>query len=69
MLKRLAILAITACVLGTPLATAQAGFVTDVAKGTAKNAARHAKKTVKDAADFTRLVGSCAVNRATGRQC
>ena len=52
-----------------PVANAQAGFFTDVAVGTVKNSARHAKKTLKDAADISRLVGRCVLNRATGRQC
>lgn len=69
MIKRIAILGLTVSALAAPVSTAQAGFWTDVAKGAAKNSARHAKKTVKDAADFTRLVGSCVANRATGRQC
>lgn len=61
--------AIIAASVATPLASAQAGFFTDVAKGAIQNSARHAKKTVKDAADLGRLVGRCVVNRATGSQC
>jgi hypothetical protein len=52
-----------------PIANAQAGFWTDVAVGTVKNSARHAKQSAKDAVDLSRLVGRCALNRATGRQC
>lgn len=55
--------------LSVPLASAQAGFFTDVAKGTVKNAARHAKQTAKDSVGLGRLVGRCVLNRATGRQC
>jgi hypothetical protein len=66
---RLAMLVLAATTLSVPVTGAQAGFFTDVAKGAVKNAARHTKKTVKDAADFTKLVGGCVARRAIGRQC
>lgn len=68
-MKRICMALVATTLLAAPVSTAQAGFWTDAAKGAVKNSARHAKKTVKDAADFTRLVGSCVANRATGRQC
>ena len=55
--------------LSTPVAGAQAGFLTEVAKGTIKNAARHAKQTAKDGVALGRFVGPCVIRRATGRQC
>jgi hypothetical protein len=69
MSKKLFAAAVVAFSLTLPLSQAHAGFWTDVAKGAVKNSARHAKKTIKDAADLGRLVGSCAANRAAGRQC
>ena len=64
---------VIAASLSTPVASAQAGFFTEVAKGTIKNAARHAKQSAKDAAALGRLVGPsvgrCILKRATGRQC
>jgi Ni/Co efflux regulator RcnB len=67
--RSIVVAAMIAASVATPLASAQAGFFTDVAKGAVQNSARHAKKTLKDAADLSRLVGRCAINRATGRQC
>ena len=67
--RRIVTAAIVAAAFIAPVSGAQAGFFTDVAKGTVKNTARHAKQTIKDAADLSRLVGRCALNRATGRQC
>ena len=65
--------AVIAASLSTPIAGAQAGFFTDVAKGTIKNAARHTKKTAKDAVALGRFVGPsvgrCLIKRATGRPC
>lgn len=69
MYRRIAAAVVIAASFTLPIASAQAGFFTDVAKGAVQNSARHAKKTVKDAADLSRLVGRCALNRATGRQC
>lgn len=69
MYRRILAAVVIAASFGMPVASAQAGFFTDVAKGAVKNSARHAKKTLKDAADLGRLVGRCALNRATGRQC
>jgi len=69
MRARLTTLVLAAAVLSVPVAGAQAGFFTDVAKGAVKNAARHTKKAVKDAADLTKLVGGCVARRAVGRQC
>ena len=68
-MKRILIVALVAASLGAPVSSAQAGFCTDVVKGAVKNNIRHSKRVVKDAADFTRLVGRCAANRVTGRQC
>ncbi|MGE0850877.1 MAG: hypothetical protein AB7O44_14805 [Hyphomicrobiaceae bacterium] len=65
--------AVIAVSFSMPVTGAQAGFFTDVAKGTIKNAARHGKKTVKDAVALGRFVGPsagrCLLKRATGRQC
>ena len=69
MYRRIVAAVVIAASFTVPVASAQAGFFTDVAIGAAKNSARHAKQTVKDAADLSRLVGRCALNRATGRQC
>lgn len=69
MRKHLAVLVFAAATLAVPVAGAQAGFFTDVAKGAVKNAARQAKKTVKDAVDVGRLVGGCVLRRAAGRVC
>ena len=64
---------VIAASLSTPVAEAQAGFFTDVAKGTIKNAARHAKQSAKDAVALGRFVGPsvgrCILKRATGRPC
>lgn len=69
MRTRLAVLFLAAATLAVPVSGAQAGFFTDVAKGAVKNAARHAKKTAKDAVDAGRLVGGCVLRRAAGRVC
>lgn len=69
MRTRLAVLVFAAATLALPVSGAHAGFFTDVAKGTVKNAARHAKKAAKDAADVGRLVGGCVLRRAAGRVC
>ena len=69
MRTRLAVLVFAAATLALPVSGAQAGFFTDVAKGTVKNAARHAKKAAKDVADVGRLVGGCVLRRAAGRVC
>jgi hypothetical protein len=66
---RFALLALVAAALVAPVGGAQAGFFTDVAKGAVKNAARHAKKTAKDAVDVGRLVGGCVIRRAAGGVC
>ncbi len=64
---------VIAASLSTPVAEAQAGFLTQVAKGAIKNAARHAKQGAKDAVALGRFVGPsvgrCLIKRATGRQC
>ncbi len=69
MYRHIAAAVVIAASFTLPVASAQAGFFTDVAKGTVSNSARHAKQAVKDTADLSRLVGRCALNRATGRQC
>lgn len=69
MCRRIIAAVVIAAAFGFPVSSVQAGFFTDVAKGTVKNSARHAKKTLKDAADLGRIVGRCALNRVTGRQC
>ena len=65
--------AVIAASLSMPVAGAQAGFFTEVAKGTIKNAARHAKQSAKDAVALGRFVGPsagrCLIKRATGRPC
>lgn len=68
-MKRILIVALVATSLGAPVSSAHAGFFTDVVKGAVKNNIRHGKKVAKDAADFTRMVGRCTLNRVTGRQC
>lgn len=65
---RLAVLVLAAAALSLPV-SAQAGFLTDVVKGTVKNGARHAKQTAKDAAQLGGLVAGCVARRAVGRQC
>ena len=65
--------AMLAACLSAPVSGAQAGFFTDVAKGTVKNAARHTKQTAKDAVALGRFVGPsaarCVLKRARGRDC
>ena len=69
MYRHIAAAVVIAASLTLPVASAQAGFFTDVAVGAVKNSARHAKQTAKDVAELGGFVGRCVLNRATGRQC
>ena len=65
---------VIAASLSMPVAGAQAGFFTDVAKGTVENAARAMRSSPpRMPSALGRFVGPsvgrCILKRATGRQC
>jgi hypothetical protein len=68
MRTRLAILALTAAVMSMPIAEAQAGFFTDVAKGAIKNAARHGKESARKVGEKVIIKGLCLGDRLQGKR-
>ena len=68
----LALLILATATLSVPVASAQAGFFTQVVKGNIKNSVRRAKESAKDAA-FNGLVATrsavCVAKAAAGRPC
>lgn len=68
-MKRALIAGLLLASLAAPATNAQAGFWTDVLKNSARETVRKTKKVTKDAADFTKMVGSCALKRARGQPC
>jgi hypothetical protein len=68
----LALLILATAALSVPVASAQAGFFTQVVKGNIKNSVRRAKESAKDAALKGALVGLsavCVAKAAAGRPC
>ena len=68
----LALLILATATLSVPVASAQAGFLTEVVKANIKTSARRAKQSAKNAAVSGLIathVGVCVVKAAAGRPC
>lgn len=68
----LALLILAAATLSVPVASAEAGFLTEVVKANVKNSARRAKNSAKGAVFDAAIIGlrtACLAKAAAGRPC